>query len=1138
MAEGSLVHDSPTHSTPPPKRRKMAQSGPPRASDLLAAFGAKNTPTSVSRMHRNSLADRGLRQKTDVDYAESAPSSEQNSPGSASSFGDKVDSSRTSTAPNGGDDSENESGKDDSDHSVDELQSEDNIVVQPRRSSTRELPQRASRAQVSYARPKRVVKKGNSQSKKKSNKLLQSDTGLPAPKRDSKPAPDTARAKVRQEILEKTKPKRDAFVLAHKESFQPLLPETSYIDKLERWNAMSDENQLPEITIYRSLEQQPQGVRAEMKPYQLEGLSFLVHMYNNGMSSILGDEMGLGKTLQTLSLFQYLAENEPTTGEVRPHLVVCPLSVLSSWISEARKWVPELNVVRFHGPKAEREKFKKEMLATQTAKKRMSTDAPVDIVVTTYDTFVSEQGWMKRAFAWRYVCLDEGHKIKNESSQMASALQSLQAEYRLLLTGTPLQNNLKEMWALLHWLYPEVFTPDTAGRFKEAFDLTNGKVSTSFMDDARHLLELIMLRRLKSSPGVNLGLPPKSEILLYVPLTPMQRFWYTRLLTKTDNATLDDLFRGAKEETLAEDEAQRREIQALERRAAIADGTKQSTGADGDGDVWAESREIMQQALENKNEEDVKKGSWQKLLNLVMQLRMVCSHPYFVKGAEPDPYYLGEHIRTASGKFIVLDKLIDELVLKQQKKIIIFSQFTKTLNYVEDLMALKGGNTYDASFRYSRLDGSTARARRNLGIRMFNDPKSEFKVMLISTRAGGLGINLASATNVIFMDEDWNPQMTIQAEARAHRIGQTQPVTVYKICTQGTVEEQMMGRIRKKLYLSTKITESMRNIHTAADTGAGNKRKHSEMANSAEADEPQLGTNALKLLLRKGAQTLVKPEVHVTAMLGWSFQEMIEKCREDSGSQQAVVQGNDTATEPDEQSWLNSMEKVETAVFEGKRHQKKVDQAMKEEAEYNRADRRVGKNTTVNVNGFEISKASMGCADWEAVATFAGKDPRLAEPVREKKAKIDHQEYCQHCMDGGEILLCSGCPRAYHTQCLAKELRPKPRGPSNWYCPQHLCVDCGSKTTEAGGMIYRCRWCENGYCEDCLDFETAQLVGPTLPELEMLGFGAVDQAWFIDCPACVEHWRSDPEDADTIAREKKRIDEAYAEFVAKMEDAA
>ncbi|KAI7609888.1 hypothetical protein KC346_g8985, partial [Hortaea werneckii] len=363
MAEGPLAHDSSTHSTPPPKRRRMVQSGVPRTSDLLAAFGARSTPTSVSRMNRDSVAGRGLREKMDVDYAESAPSSEQNSPGSASSFGDKVDSSRTSTAPNGGDDSDDESAKDDSDQSVDELQSEDNIVVQPRRSSTRELPQRASRSQVSYARPKRVVKKGKSQSRKKSNKLLQSDTSAPAPKRDSKPAPDTARAKVRQEILEKTKPKRDAFIVAHKDYFQPLLPETSYIDKLERLNAMSDEKQLPEVTIYRSLEQQPQGVKAEMKPYQVEGLSFLVYMYNNGMSSILGDEMGLGKTLQTLSLFQYLAENEPTTGEVRPHLVVCPLSVLSSWISEARKWVPELNVVRFHGPKAEREKFKKEMLA-------------------------------------------------------------------------------------------------------------------------------------------------------------------------------------------------------------------------------------------------------------------------------------------------------------------------------------------------------------------------------------------------------------------------------------------------------------------------------------------------------------------------------------------------------------------------------------------------------------------------------------------------------------------------------------------------------------------------------------------------------------------------------------------------------
>jgi len=1046
--------------------------------------------------------------------------------------------------PNSKRESDDELSRDKKDDSEDELQSEDVIHVSERRTATRELPSRFSKKKITYARPKRLLKKGNTY--RKSNKLLMSDTNQTAPRTK----PDTARGRVRQEILDTTKPKRDAFILAHKEYFQPVLPETSHVDKLERLHAMSDSDaEQPETVAYAPLTQQPADVKATMKPYQLEGLSFMLYMFNNGMSAILGDEMGLGKTLQTLALFSYLAENEPTNmGENRPHLVVCPLSVLSSWMNEARKWVPALNVIRFHGPKAEREKLKKDLLEAHTAStkrrssKRRATDVidleahdQIDIVVTTYETFVAEQGWFKRAFAWRYCVLDEGHKIKNESSNMASALQSLQAEYRLLLTGTPLQNNLKEMWALLHWLYPEVFTNDTADRFKQAFDLTNGKVSTSFMDDARRLLELIMLRRMKSSPGVNLGLPPKTEILLYVPLTPMQRFWYTRLLTKADNAMLDDLFKGAKDkalESLKEDAEEKQQLALLEKGAAAADTMEASIGAA--SDAWAESRQIMEQAIENEQQADGKEmGAWAKLMNLVVQLRKVCSHPYLLKSATPDPYYLGEHVKTASGKFIVLDKLVEELVVNKRKKVLIFSQWTKTLDWTEDLLALRGGNAHHAAFRYLRFDGSTQRSKRNLGIRMFNDPQSEYNVMLISTKAGGLGINLASATNVIFLDEDWNPQITLQAEARAHRIGQTQPVTIYKICTQGTVEEQMMGRIRKKLYLSAKITESMRNIHSTAGAIAGNKRKHSGIARDAQTEEdaPQLGTDQLKSLLRKGAQTLTRPEVDVTAMLSWSFEKMIEECKDKADDAHVANPAGATITETDEQQWLNSMEKVETAVFEGKRHQRQVDDAIKEGVDLSRADRRVGKNTTVMMDGFAINKESLNCADWEAVPTLAGKDPRLAEPVRLKKEKIVNQDYCQHCWDGGEIILCSGCPRSYHLKCLDKEFQAKAKGKMNFHCPQHQCGDCGAKTSEAGGMIYRCRWCENGYCEDCLDFDTAKLVGETLPEMEMLGYGAVTQAWWIDCPQCVKHWATNKEDEAVIAAERERIEEAYAKFI-------
>lgn len=394
-----------------------------------------------------------------------------------------------------------------------------------------------------------------------------------------------------------------------------------------------------------------------MKPYQLLGLSFLVYLYKNGVSGIIGDEMGLGKTLQTLSLFQYLKENRQKTSntENRPCLVVCPLSVLSSWMAESRRWTPGLRVLRFHGSTQERDRLKRiatgeiDMYGnqTRTARKkkndrRTATGKPiidldsdledttdeqgVDLIVTTYEGFLAEQVWFKKAFVWSYVVLDEGHKIKNDLSLISKALQGLGAEYRLILTGTPLQNNLVELWALLHWLYPEVFTEKTADLFKKSFNLTKGQVSTQVMDDARRLLEIVMLRRMKNSPGVDLNLPPKTEVLLYVPLTPMQRFWYMRLLTRADQGLLEELFQGAhKKEALAlEEEAQ--DLNLLKNNKIEDLETMDTTACEPEvAAEWAESKEIMRQAIEHEQQDEKRSSAWQKLMNILMQLRKVSS---------------------------------------------------------------------------------------------------------------------------------------------------------------------------------------------------------------------------------------------------------------------------------------------------------------------------------------------------------------------------------------------------------------------------------------------------------------------------------------------------------------------------------
>ena len=282
----------------------------------------------------------------------------------------------------------------------------------------------------------------------------------------------------------------------------------------------------------------------------------------------------------------------------------------------------------------------------------------------------------------------------------------------------------------------------------------------------------------------------------------------------------------------------------------------------------------------------------------------------------------------------------------------------------------------------------------------------------------------------------------------------------------------MLGRIQKKLYLSAKVTETMRDIHFNAQNKKGKKTSDIGVM---EADEmPQLGTNELLSLVRRGAQTLAHPEIDVNEMLSWDWQTTLAKCKDQPGdahSSKDNAKTGETKGE-DEQRWLAQIEQVKSRVFQGKEIRKanKNDKYLDPRQEWAREDRRQGKNTTVMVGGYAVSKESMTCGDWEAVPTLAGKDPRLAEPKRDKKAAVNNQDYCQSCFDGGEITLCGLCPRSYHHDCLDPDAQARAKSSRAFSCPQHQCVDCSQKTTEAGGMLFRCRTCERAFCEDCLDF--------------------------------------------------------------------
>ncbi|TPX54109.1 hypothetical protein CcCBS67573_g09617 [Chytriomyces confervae] len=279
---------------------------------------------------------------------------------------------------------------------------------------------------------------------------------------------------------------RSAFLAHHRALFEPLLPPnlTNVFTHMKDGDAV-----IPKKPI-----DTPKAIVATLKDYQLKGLEFLAWLVHNGANGILGDEMGLGKTLQTISMLAYMKEN----GYAPPYLVVCPLSVLSSWEAEIKRWAPSFKFIRFHGPTNERANIKKRCLREK-----------FDIYLTTYEQLVAESGWFSQKRGWRCVVLDEGHKIKNEKSNVSNVVYGIPSTYRFILTGTPLQNNMQELWALLHYLYPTVFTPPTAKYFFDSFNLAKGTYNTSAIEHARKLLDLIMLRRLKSH--VDLSIPPKEE---------------------------------------------------------------------------------------------------------------------------------------------------------------------------------------------------------------------------------------------------------------------------------------------------------------------------------------------------------------------------------------------------------------------------------------------------------------------------------------------------------------------------------------------------------------------------------------------------------------------------------------------------
>jgi len=475
-------------------------------------------------------------------------------------------------------------------------------------------------------------------------------------------------------------------------------------------------------------------VGGQLKEYQLKGLQWMISLYNNNLNGILADEMGLGKTIQTISLISYLIEKKRQMG---PFLVVVPLSTLTNWDTEFSKWAPNIVRIVYKGPPTQRKDHQQRIRSGN-----------FQVLLTTYEFIIKDRPVLSKV-KWLHMIVDEGHRMKNAGSKLSSTItQYYHTRYRLILTGTPLQNNLPELWALLNFVLPNIFK--SVKSFDEWFNTpfanTGGQDKMDLSEEEQILvirrlhkvLRPFLLRRLKKD--VEKDLPDKLEKVVKCSFSALQAKLHTQL--------------------------------GKHHRIMVTDDKGQKTGMRG-------------------------------LSNMLMQLRKLCNHPFVFEEVENQmnpTKGTNDLIWRTSGKFELLDRILPKFQVTGHR-VLMFFQMTQIMNIMEDFLRYRG-------FSYLRLDGSTKADDRSELLKQFNAPDSPYFCFLLSTRAGGLGLNLQTADTVIIYDSDWNPHQDLQAQDRAHRIGQKNEVRILRLISSNSVEEKILERAQYKLSMDGKVIQA------------------------------------------------------------------------------------------------------------------------------------------------------------------------------------------------------------------------------------------------------------------------------------------------------------------------------------------
>lgn len=517
------------------------------------------------------------------------------------------------------------------------------------------------------------------------------------------------------------------------EHFASFLPERSNVRSMSSRSKTAGASEHGDANEFVPYEQSPtyKGGRT-LRAYQVEGLNWMVSCIKAQRSCILADEMGLGKTVQIVSLIEHMMSEELIRG---PYLIVVPLSTIQHWRREIESWT-DLNVCVYHDIGDRTTKFTaKDMRAVIREQEWYypglgNSIFKFHILLTTFETILTDFEEFEHIH-WRLVVVDEAHRLKSAGSRVLKMMRVLHVDRKVLLTGTPLQNNTQELWVLLNYLEPVKFAS------LEAFNRDFGRLhSQEQVVRLQQLLAPYILRRVKED--VEKSIPPKEETIISVELTTLQKQYYRAIYDKNKSF----LYRGTK-------------------------------------------------------------NGLPTLNNIQLQLRKCCNHPFLIKGVEereldelggnPTSAQVMEKTIECSGKMMLVSKLIPKLK-RDGHKILIFSQFLKQLDLLQRYCEAN-------SYIYERLDGSTSGSVRQSAIDRFSRPHSKSFIFLLSTKAGGVGINLIAADTVIIFDSDWNPMNDLQAQSRCHRIGQKKSVQIYRLITHNTYESEMFDRASRKLGL-------------------------------------------------------------------------------------------------------------------------------------------------------------------------------------------------------------------------------------------------------------------------------------------------------------------------------------------------